>query len=286
MTTAIDASAELADDPVRADAARPANTLWSYSLVFARRNAEHVRQIPEKLLDVTVQPIMFVLLFAFVFGGAISVDGGNYREYLIGGILVQSLAFGLMGPAVSIATDLAEGVIDRFRSLPTARSAYLVGHFVSELAAVVMAIAILLGTGLLIGWRTHSDAADVAQAIVLLIAFASAMIWVGTFIGMKARSADAVQGIVFVIIFPLTFVSNAFVPVQSMPDALQWVASWNPISAIVAAIRVLFGNPTTPVTKEVWPTMHPVAAAWLYTVLILAIAVPASLRLHRARTTD
>ncbi len=102
--------------------------------MFARRNVEHIRQIPEKLLDVTVQPIMFVLLFAFVFGGAISVDGGNYREYLIGGILIQTLAFGLMGPATSISTDLTEGVIDRFRSLPTARSAYLVGHFVSEIA--------------------------------------------------------------------------------------------------------------------------------------------------------
>jgi ABC-2 type transport system permease protein len=112
------------------------------------------------------------------------------------------------------------------------------------------------------------------------------MIWAGTWIGMKARSADAVQGIVFVVIFPLTFVSNAFVPVQSMPDALQWVASWNPISAIVAAVLVLFGNPTTPVTKEVWPTMHAVAAAWIYTILILAIAVPAAIRLHRARTTD
>jgi len=272
--------------PLAMGSDRQTGTLWRDSLVFARRNAEHIRQIPEKLLDVTVQPIMFVLLFAFVFGGAISVDGGNYREYLIGGILVQSLAFGLMGPAVSISTDLAEGVIDRFRSLPAARSAYLVGHFVSEVLAVILAITILITTGLLIGWRTHSDPLHVAQAIVLLIAFASAMIWVGTWIGMKARSADAVQGIVFVVIFPLTFVSNAFVPVQSMPDALQWIASWNPISAIVAAVRVLFGNPTTPVTKEVWPTMHPVAAAWIYTVLILVIAVPAAIRLHRARTTD
>ena len=121
---------------------------------------------------------------------------------------------------------------------------------------------------------------------MLLIAFASAMIWVGTWIGMKARSADAVQGIVFVVIFPLTFVSNAFVPVESMPNAFQWVASWNPISAIVAAVRVLFGNPTAPVTKEVWPTMHPVAAAWIYTVLILTIVVPAASASTGARTTD
>jgi ABC transporter DrrB family efflux protein len=261
-------------------------TMWSDTMVFARRNIEHIRQIPEKLLDVTLQPLMFVLLFAFVFGGAIAVQGGNYREYLIGGILIQSLAFGMMGPATAIANDLNEGVIERFRSLPTARSAYLLGHFIAELAAVTLAITILLGTGYAIGWRTHSDPLHVAEALALLVVFGAAMIWFGTWIGMLVRSPDAVQGIAFVVVFPLTFISSAFVPIESMPNALQWVASWNPISAIVAAVRVLFGNPTTPVTKEVWPTMHPVAAAWIYTVIILVIAVPAAIRLHRARTTD
>ncbi len=255
-------------------------------MVFARRNVEHIRQIPEKLLDVTLQPIMFVLLFAFVFGGAIQVEGGNYREFLIGGILVQSLAFGIMGPGVAIATDLGEGVIDRFRSLPTARSSYLIGHFIAELAAIVMAITILLATGFAIGWRTHSEPWQVAEALALLVVFGAAMIWVGTLIGMMVRSPDAVQGIAFVIIFPLTFISSAFVPIQSMPDALQWVASWNPISAIVAAVRELFGNPLTPVTKEVWPMEHPVAASWLYCGLILAFAVPAAVHRHRTRTSD
>ena len=258
----------------------------SDSLVLARRNLSHVRQIPEKLLDVTIQPIRFVLLFGFVFGGAIAVGPGNYREFLIAGILIQTLAFGLMGPATSISTDLSEGAIDRFRSLPTAPSAYLLGHFVSELAAVLVAITILLTTGFVIGWRTHSSVFHVAEAILLLIVFASGMIWVGTWIGMKVRSADAVQGVVFVIVFPITFISNAFVPTESMPAVLEWFAAWNPISALVSAERVLFGNPTTPVTTEVWPTLHPVAAAWLYSIAILAIAVPGALHRHRIRTTD
>jgi ABC transporter DrrB family efflux protein len=229
---------------------------------------------------------MFVLLFAFVFGGAIAVQGGNYREYLIGGILIQSLAFGMMGPATAIANDLNEGVIERFRSLPTARSAYLLGHFVAELAAVVLAITILLGTGFAIGWRTHSDPWHVAEGLALLVVFGSAMIWFGTWIGMLVRSPDAVQGIAFVVVFPLTFISSAFVPIESMPNALQWVASWNPISALVAGVRQLFGNPMTPVTKEVWPMMHPVAASWIYCALILALAVPAALRRYRTRTVD
>jgi len=254
--------------------------------VFARRNVEHTRQIPEKLLDVTLQPLMFVLLFAFVFGGAIAVQGGNYREYLIGGILIQSLAFGMMGPATAIANDLNEGVIERFRSLPTARSAYLLGHFMAELAAVTLAITILLGTGFAIGWRTHSAPWMVAEGLALLVVFGSAMIWFGTWIGMLVRSPDAVQGIAFVVVFPLTFISSAFVPIESMPNALQWVASWNPISALVAGVRVLFGNPVTPVTKEVWPMMHPVAASWIYCALILVLVVPAAMRRYRTRTVD
>jgi len=265
---------------------RPAGSLLADTMVFARRNVEHIRQIPEKLLDVTLQPLMFVLLFAFVFGGAISVEGGNYREYLIGGILIQSLAFGMMGPAMAIANDLTEGVIDRFRSLPSARSAYLLGHFVAELAAVLMSITILLVTGYAIGWRTHSDVWQVGEAFALLVVFGSAMIWLGTWLGMMVRSSDAVQGIAFVVVFPLTFISSAFVPIQSMPDALQWVASFNPVSALVAAVRELFGNPVTPVTKDVWPMQHPVVAAWIYCAVILALVVPAALRRHRRRTTD
>src|SRR5262249_25115552 len=131
------------------DDRREWRSLWSDSLVFARRNIEHIRQIPEKLLDVTIQPLMFVLLFAYVFGGAISVTGGSYREYIIGGILVQSVAFGMMGPATSIATDLTEGVIDRFRSLPTRRAAYLIGHYLAELAGMMLGVVILLGAGLI-----------------------------------------------------------------------------------------------------------------------------------------
>jgi ABC-2 type transport system permease protein len=132
---------------------------WELSdaLVLARRNLAHVRQIPEKLIDVTVQPLVFVLLFAYVFGGVIAVPGGSYREYLVGGVLVQTLAFGIMGPAMSIATDLTEGIVDRFRSLPMSRAAYLLGHLLAELCAASIALVVMVASGLVVGWRIHED---------------------------------------------------------------------------------------------------------------------------------
>jgi ABC-2 type transport system permease protein len=261
--------------------------LWEDSVVFARRNLEHIRQVPEKLIEVTVQPVMFVLLFAFVFGGAIKVGGQSvYREFLIGGILIQSLAFGMTGPAISMANDLKEGVIDRFRSLPTTKAAYLIGHFLAELVGLMVAIAVLLSSGFLVGWRARTDVVHIAEAVLLLLTFAAAMIWVGTWIGLLARSADAVQGIVFTVVFPITFLSNAFVPIDSLPNVLQWVASINPISVLVQATRVLFGNPTAPIVKPTWPMTHPVAASWLYCIIILAIAVPGALHRYQGRTQD
>jgi ABC-2 type transport system permease protein len=259
---------------------------WSDTLVFAWRNVEHIRQIPEKLLDVTLQPLMFVMLFAYVFGGAIAVRGGSYREYIVAGILMQSLAFGMTGPATAIATDLTEGVIDRFRSLPAARSAYVAGHYVAELAGMALSIVVLLGAGWLVGWRTHTDLLHIATAAVLLLAFASAMIWIGTWIGLLVRSPDAVMGVGFVVVFPLTFLSTAFVPINSLPKFLQWIASWNPISVMVGAMRELFGNPVAPITQHTWPLEHLVPAAFLYCIVILVVTVPASLRRYRARTSD
>ena len=262
------------------------NTLLTDSTIFARRNLEHIRQVPEKLTNVTIQPLMFVVLFAYVFGGAIEVEGAGYKEYLIGGILIQTLAFAMMGPAMSIATDMQEGVIDRFRSLPSRRSAYLLGHYFAEILGSILTVVILLGTGLVIGWRTHAPFVDVIQAFALLFVFASAIIWIGLWLGTLVRSPDAVMGVGFVIIFPLTFISNAFVPIESMPYVLQWMASVNPVSVVVAAVRTLFGNPVSPVTIHVWPMEHPVPAAWIYSVALLLLGWVIAQRQYRIRTTD
>ena len=255
-------------------------------MVITKRNLIKIKRVPDLLVFTTVQPIMFVLLFAYVFGGAIKVGGAGYKEYLIGGILIQTLAFAMMGPAMSIATDLQEGVIDRFRSLPSRRSAYLLGHYFAELLGSVLTIVILLGTGLIVGWRTHAPFLHVVEALLLLLVFASAIIWLGLWMGILVRSPDAVMGVGFVVVFPITFISNAFVPIESLPNILQWVASANPVSVLISAVRTLFGNPVSPVTKHIWPIDHPVVAAWLYSFALVALGWVIAQRRYKARTTD
>jgi ABC transporter DrrB family efflux protein len=268
--------------------AGPARLRWlaADAWVLARRQFAHIRQIPEKLFDVTLQPLMFVLLFAFVFGGVIHVPGGgDYHEYLIGGILVQTLAFGMMGPGISLATDLGEGIIDRFSSLPMSRPAYLIGHLTAEFCATLLAIAIMVVAGLIVGWSISSSPLEAVGCFGLLFLIAITMIWVGTMVGTLVRSPDGVQGVAFIAVFPLTFVANTFVPVAGLPDGLRQVAEYNPISAWAAAVRSLFGNPTAVPAHAAWPLEHPVVASVAWCVAILAVVVPLTLRAYRRRTT-
>src|SRR4051794_10279093 len=257
----------------------------SDSLVVARRNLSHIRQIPEKLIDVTVQPLMFVILFAYVFGGAIAIPGGgSYHEYLMGGIFIQTLTFGVMGPATSMATDLGEGILDRFRSLPMARSAFLTGRVLAEFAAALLGLTVMTLAGLAVGWRINTDVLHALAGFGLLALVALVMLWLGILLGTIARSPDAVTGIVFIIIFPLTFVANAFVPAGTLPGVLRTFANWNPISSLVAATRTLFGNPTAVPADAAWPLQHPVVSALLWCVGLLAVAVPLAIASYRRRT--
>jgi ABC transporter DrrB family efflux protein len=271
--------------PVDPGMASRVRWLVSDSLVLAKRNLAHVRQIPEKLIDVTLQPLMFVLLFAYVFGGVIHVPGGNYREYLMGGILVQTITFGIVGPATSIATDLTEGIVDRFRSLPMSRSAFLIGHLIAELAAALIALTVLSVTGLIVGWRIHSGPLHAIAGYALLVLFASGILWLGTLVGLIARTADSVMGIIFTVVFPMTFLSSAFVPLSGLPAGLRSIAEYNPISAIIAATRTLFGNQTATPANAVWPLAHPVLAAFAWSLALLAVAVPLAIRRYRIRTS-
>jgi ABC transporter DrrB family efflux protein len=263
-----------------------ARWLANDALALAGRNLAHVRQIPEKLLDVTLQPLVFVLLFAYVFGGVIAVPDGSYREYLVAGVLVQTLTFGIMGPGVSIATDLREGFVDRFRALPSSRWAYLLGHLFAEFASTLLALTMLVATGLVVGWSIHTDVLHAAAGFGLLGLYGCGMILVGTLVGISVRAPDAVAGIVFMTALPATFLANAFVPAEGLPDGLQQVAEYNPISAVVAAVRTLFGNPTALPAGAPWPLEHPVLAAFGWALLLLAIAAPLCLARFRARTTD
>jgi ABC-2 type transport system permease protein len=253
-------------------------------LALTKRNLTHVRHVPEKLIDVTLQPLMFVLLFAYVFGGAIRVAHGSYHEYLIGGIVVQTLAFAMMGTAVGLADDIGNGVIDRFRSLPMARSAVLAGRALADMLANLLALAVLVVAGLIVGWRIHDGAGSAIAGFALLLLFAYAMTWAGILLGLVVRAPDAAQGFVFIVIFPLTFLANTFVSTEDLPSGLREVAEWNPISAVVAAVRDLFGNPSGLPADAAWPLQHavPVAIAWC--LAILAVCVPLAVRRYRRAT--
>lgn len=250
--------------------------------VLARRSLARIAREPETLMDVTIQPIIFVLLFAFVFGGAIPLPGGgNYHEYLIGGMLAMGLAATAPGTAVALVTDMSSGLIDPFRSLPTARSAVLAGRTLADLVTQVIGTVVIAGVGLAIGWRIHSSVGDAAAAFGLALLFGYAFTWVGACLGMVLRSPEAAQQMGFVLFLPLTFVSNAFVPTQGMPGWLQPIVEWNPMSALAAASRHLFGNPNPAASVQAWPMQHPELAVLGWSAVLLAVFAPLAVHLYR-----
>ncbi len=250
------------------------------TITMVKRNLAHIRRVPEKLMNVTVQPIMFVLLFAYVFGGAIPIPGGgSYREYLMAGIFTQTIGAVFASTAVGVASDMSKGLIDRFRSLPMAPSAVLSGRAVADLIESLLGLAVLVVSGLLVGWRIHNGVLDALAAIGLFVLLGFGMIWFGAAIGLTARSTEAVQILGFVLYFPISFVSNAFVPTTNMPRWLQLIAEWNPLSATTAAGRNLFGNPNPMAENPSWPMLHPELASIIGSLAIIAIFAP--LAIHR-----
>jgi ABC transporter DrrB family efflux protein len=258
-------------------------TLLSDTAVIARRGLVHMRRQPEALADATIQPIMFVLLFAFVFGGAINVpDGGSYREFLMGGIFAQTLMFSAFGVAIALAHDRTNGAIDRFHSLPIPRSAVLAGHAVANLLRSLVPILLMSLTGLVVGWRIHSGIGDALAAYGLMIAFSFAVIWIGVLLGSLVQTPEGVQGVAFVAIFPLTFVASTFVPTRTLPSGLKEIAEWNPVSAVANALRNLFENPGGVAPPDgPWSLAHPVAYTLLWVAAIFALCAPLAVRAYQ-----
>ena len=263
-----------------------ADLLWVLkdSWTIARRHLTHIRYMPEKLADVTIQPLIFVFMFAYIFGSAIVVPGGHYRDFLMPGIYVQSMAFASMSIMVGIVNDMQTGVMDRLRSLPMSRAAVLIGHTGASLIEGVLGLLVMAGAGLVVGWRPELGAAQTLGGFGLLLLFAFAMNWIGALFGLLLRSVEAAQGIGMVVMFPLTFVANTFVPTGGMPSWLRVIANWNPTSAVVAAVRQLFGNALpTGQGGTIWPLAHPVLAAVLWCALLIAVFLPLAVwRFRRA----
>jgi ABC-2 type transport system permease protein/oleandomycin transport system permease protein len=246
--------------------------LLSDTAVMAERNLVRLPRSPDLLIGFTIQPVMFVLLFVYVFGGAISTPGYDYVDFLIPGILVQNIAFGGFYTALGLAEDLTKGLIDRFRSLPTARASVLAGRALSDVVTNSIAIVVLLGTGLIIGFRFDAGVASILAGVGLLLLFGFAFSWIFALIGMSVSSPEAANGIGFTIIFPITFISSAFVPVESMPAALQWFAEINPITIVVDAMRALWLG--VPAGDNVW-------GAVLWCLALIAIFAPLAVRKYR-----
>jgi ABC-2 type transport system permease protein len=260
---------------------------WHNVVVLTRRNLVHIRREPLQLSDVTIQPVLFTLLFVYIFGaGIVLPGGGNYTDFAIAGLLMLNLTTSAMGTAVGLTTDLTTGVIDRFRTLPMWRAAVLAGRSIADVLTAATCTAIVALTGLAIGWRTDASALSVMAGFGIALLFAYAMSWGCACLGLVSKGPESAQSVGLLILFPLAFVSNAMVPTQHMPEWLRTIADWNPVSAVASALRHLWGNPNPSGTIQAWPMQHPVEAALLWSGAILVIFAPLAVHLYRKRTTD
>ncbi|MFF4404042.1 ABC transporter permease [Streptomyces sp. NPDC001404] len=259
------------------------------SLVVAQRNLIRMVRIPEVVVFGLVQPIMFVVLFSYVFGGSIAVGGSTnpatYRQFLMAGIFAQTVTFATAGAGAGIADDMHKGLIDRFRSLPMARGAVLTGRTLADLVQTALTLVVLAIVAVIVGWRIHHGVLEALGGFALLLLLGYAFSWIGALIGLSVRTPEAATSGGLIWLFPLTFISNAFVPSDNMPVVLRTIAEWNPFSATVQAARELFGNlPHGYPVPAAWPMQHPAAASLLWSVLIIAVFRSLSVRKYRSAT--
>jgi len=253
-------------------------------MIITQRQLRLLTRVPEVLIFSTIQPVMFVLLFRYVFGGSISTDQpGGYVQLLMPGIFVQTVAFTLAGTASGLAEDMKKGLIDRFRSLPISQLALIMGRTLGDSLLNIVVLAVMGIAGYLVGWRPTSGLLSVVIGFVFLLLFGYALSWVGIFVGLSASDARVVQNVSFIITFPLTFLSNAFAPTTGMPRALQYFAEWNPVSTMVAGCRDLFGLENQfGATRGSFPSENPLLTSFLYMIIIMVIFIPLSVRKYKS----
>ncbi len=253
--------------------------------VVAKRNLIKLKRVPEILIWTTMSPIMFVLLFAYVFGSAIDVPGVDYREYLIAGIFAQTVVFGSTFTGAGLAEDMTKGIIDRFRSLPMSRSAVLFGRTASDILYNSISIAVMSLTGLLVGWRIRTSVLDAIGGFLILLLFAYAISWIMAYVGLKVSSLEVFQNASFMFIMPMTFIANTFVDSDNLPGPLRVFAEWNPVSAVAQGVRELFGNVEAGRVPDAWSLQHPVLYTLIWVGIILAVFIPLSVRQYRKAAT-
>jgi ABC transporter DrrB family efflux protein len=251
-------------------------------LLVGWRNLKRIPRIPELAIFAILQSIMFVLLFAFVFGGAIPIPGGgDYKVFLMPGIFAQTIVFAAATTAIGMTDDVNKGIIDRFRSLPMARSAVLTGRTFSDVIYNAGILVVLMLTGFAVGWRVDTGIPSLIAGFGLLLVFAYAMAWLGVWLGLNVPTVEVGQQVIFTVLFPITFISNVFVPPQALPTWLQPVAEWNPTSTLTAALREMWGNPN-PAASDSLAATEPVLVTLGWVVLIIAIFGPLGVRRYRS----
>lgn len=253
--------------------------------VLTRRNLLHVARDPLQLSDVTLQPVLFTLLFVYVFGSGIPIAGGSYADFALAGLLLMNLTTSSMGTGVGLCTDLSTGAVDRFRMLPIWRPAVLVGRSMSDVLSAVVCVIIVALTGLLVGWRPQTGLGQVLAGFGIALLFAYALSWATACLGLVSASSESAQSLGLIVLFPLAFVSNAMVPTNGMPAWLATLADWNPVSAVTAASRELFGNPNPSSLSGALPMQHPVVAALAWSLVILALCAPLATWLFQRRAS-
>jgi len=253
----------------------PARRYVHDTLLLTARSLRSIPRVPERLLDVTIQPIVFILLFLYVFGSAIHVTGISYKDYLFPGIIAQSLAFGIIGAGVATSNDMTEGVVDRFRSMPISRLSIITGQVMGQFCEAILGMVIVIVFGLLLGWSPHLTLAHAIELLALMTLGVFAFTWAGVLAGMLVRSPDAMQGVGFIVIFPLAFMAGTFVPIAGMAAVPRAIAQWDPIAALVATVRELTQGVHS---SGSWQLDHPEIAMALWCVAILAISMPLALR--------
>ena len=243
--------------------------------VVARRNLIKIKRVPELLVFTTIQPIMFILLFAYIFGSAIDTGGVIYREFLIAGIFAQTVVFGATFTGAGIADDMQKGIIDRFRSLPMSRTSVLLGRTASDVLLNALSVTVMSLTGLVVGWRIRGSFLEAVAGFALLLLFSYAISWIFAYIGLIVPTPEVVQNASFVVLFPATFIANTFVPTNDFPTVLRTIADWNPVSALTQSTRELFGNTSAALPPpDTWAMQHPVVYTLLWVVGILAVFIP------------
>lgn len=255
------------------------------ALIVTWRNLKRIPRIPELAIFAVLQSIMFVLLFAYVFGGAILLPGfesnpNAYKEFLMPGIFAQNIVFAAGITAIGMTDDVGKGIIDRFRSLPMARSAVLTGRSFGDVVYNLGILIVLMLSGLFVGWTVHTSLSGLLAGVALCLLFAFAMSWLGIYLGLHVPTVEVANQVVFTVLFPITFLSSAFVAVETLPEFLQPIAEWNPTSTLTNSLRQLWGNPN-PMVSDSFPSQYPILVTLVWVVIFVGVFAPLGIRKYR-----